>query len=229
MRSKNCVRAALAAAAASAVVATTPGAANAVGGFGAHWTFDEPGSPPASLIDTSGNGNNGTPEGGVTGNGSAYTFDGRTGRVVVPDSPTLNPGTADFSYTVTFTTGLPAAGTDYDLLRKGVAATTGGEFKVEVLNINGVAKAFCLVKDLNKHVGSIRAGKTTLADGKSHTVTCAKTTTGVTITVDSLAPVTKTVSGGLGSVSNGSALTIGAKAGSGGDWFAGSVLEATLH
>jgi hypothetical protein len=197
------------------------------GSFGAHWTFTEVGSPPSVLTDVSGNGNDGTPQGGIVGDGTKYTFDG-TGRVEVPDDPSLNPGTANFSYTVTFTTKLPASGTDFDVLRKGFASTSGGEYKVEVLNVNGVAKAFCLVKDTNKHVARIRGGGPTLADGRSHTITCSKTSTGVTIKVDGQSPKTRTVSGGLGSVSNGAPLTIGAKADSGGDWFIGTLSDASL-
>ena len=196
-------------------------------GFRAHWTFTETGSPPPVLVDSSGNDNDGTPHGGIVGNGTKYTFNG-TGRVEVPSSATLNPGTASFSYTVTFTTKLPASGTDFDVLRKGFASTSGGEYKVEVLNVNGSAKAFCLVKDTSKHVGRIRGGGTTLADGKSHTVTCSKTSTGVTIKVDAQTPRSRTVSGGLGSVSNTAPLTIGAKADSGGDWFIGTLSDASV-
>lgn len=196
-------------------------------GLRAHWTFTETGSPPPVLDDSSGNGNDGTPHGGIVGDGTKYTFNG-TGRVEVPSSASLNPGTASFSYTVSFTTKLPASGTDFDVLRKGFASTSGGEYKVEVLNVNGSAKAFCLVKDTNKHVGRIRGRGTTLADGKSHTVTCSKTSTGVTIKVDGLTPRTRTVSGGLGSVSNTAPLTIGAKADSGGDWFIGTLSDASV-
>jgi len=196
-------------------------------GFRALWTFTEIGSPPATLVDYSGHGNDGTPHGGIVGDGTKYTFNG-TGRVEVPSSSTLNPGTANFSYSVTFTTKLPASGTDFDILRKGFATTSGGEYKVEVLNVNGTAKAFCLVKDTNKHVGRIRGRGSTLADGKPHTITCSKTSTGVTIYVDGLTPRTRTVSGGLGSVSNTAPLTIGAKADSGGDWFIGTLSNASV-
>jgi len=196
-------------------------------GLGAHWKFTEVGTPPAKLIDYSGNGNDGNPVGGVVGDGTKYTFKG-SGRVEVPDSPTLNPGSANFSYSVTFTTTLPAVGTDYDLMRKGYATTTGGEYKVEVLNVNGVAKGFCLVKDSNKHVARVRGAGTTLADGKQHTITCSKTSTGVTIMVDDRTPRSASASGGLGSVSNSAPLTIGAKADSGGDWFIGTMSDASI-
>jgi len=210
------------------VVVATGAAPVRADGVRAHWALDETGSPPPVAADDSGNGNDGLPSGGVVGDDSAFAFDG-TGRVVVPNAPSLNPGTDDFTYSVTFTTRLPAVGTDFDLLRKGFARTSGGEYKVEVLNVNGVAKGFCMVKDSLKHIARIRAGRATLADGNRHTVTCAKTATGISITVDSLATRTRTAIDGLGTVSNAADLTLGAKAASGGDWFTGSLVDATIR
>lgn len=216
------------AAATAPVVALLSAAAPAQAqNLGAHWVFTETGSPPSVLHDTSGNGNDGRPRGGIVGDGGGYTFDG-TGRVEVPDSPTLNPGKADFSFSVTLSTKLPASGTDYDILRKGFASTGGGEFKVEILNVKGVAQAFCLVKDTNKHTARVRSTGASLADGRSHTITCAKTSTKVTVTVDARAPRSGTASGGLGNVANSAPLTIGAKADSGGDWLRGRMTDARV-
>src|SRR5438309_688233 len=57
---------------------------------------------PSTMTDSSGNGNTGIPTGitsvnGLSGNG--YHFDGATSGVSVADSGTLDPGTADFSFT----------------------------------------------------------------------------------------------------------------------------------
>lgn len=186
------------------------------------WEMDE--LVPIVMADSSGNGNDGTPT-GVVGDGSGYTFSGSGSRVVVPTSESLNPGTASFSYSVTVVTGVPVKGTDYDLLRKGLSSTAGGEYKVEILNASGKAKALCLVKDTEMVVASIR-GATDLADGKSHTITCVKSPTGVTVQVDNLAARTKTVSAGLGSVSNSSQLLIGTKTPTGGDDFIGTMTQA---
>jgi len=210
------------------VVVATGAAPVQADGVRGHWSLDETGSPPAVAADDSGNGNDGQPMGGIVGDGSAFTFAG-TGRVIIPSSPSLNPNTDDFTYSVTFTTRLPPAGTDFDLLRKGFAKTSGGEYKVEVLNVNGLAKGFCMVKDSLKQIARIRAGKGSLADGRTHTITCAKTATGVSITVDSLATKTRTVTAGLGTVANSADLTLGAKAASGGDWFTGSLVDATIR
>ena len=83
----------------------------------------------------------------------------------------------------------------------------------------------CLVKDAAKKVASIR-GTTNLTDGKTHTITCSKTSTGVTMYVDALAPVTKTVPS-WGSVSNTATLVLGAKA-EGGDGYNGYLAEASV-
>ena len=207
----------------AAAVATMSLPANAATTDRAVWHFEEVGGTTA--FDSSGNGNDGAND-NVLGDGGAYTFDGVDSRVVVPNSLSLNPGADDFSFSVTFTTSSPAVGEDYDLLRKGLAGTTGGEYKVEVLKVNGIARALCLVKDTNKVTASIR-GTTDLADGAVHTITCNKTSTGVTMFVDALAPRTKTVHA-LGSVSNVNDLFIGTKQLSGGDWFQGSMLEARV-
>lgn len=189
----------------------------------ARWLLDE--TSGTTAFDSSGNGNDGVAQ-NTTGNGSSYFFNGFSSRIVVPTSASLNPGTANFSFAVTFATSVkPAPGEDYDLLRKGLAATKGGEYKVEVINANGKARALCLVKDANKVTATIR-GTTDLADGVTHTITCAKTNTGVTMFVDNLAPRTKTV-GSLGSVSNSALLVLGAKA-EGGDWYNGSMSEASV-
>ncbi|MFY9913615.1 MAG: LamG-like jellyroll fold domain-containing protein [Nocardioidaceae bacterium] len=207
-------------AAASVTAAALPGAAAT---DRARWLLDE--TVGTIAFDATGNGNNGTAENTV-GDGTGYFFNGVNSRVVVPSSESLNPGTAAFSFSVTFSTSvaLPAGG-DYDLLRKGLASTKGGEYKVEVIQANGKGRALCLVKDAAKKVASIR-GTTNLTDGKTHTITCSKTSTGVTMYVDALAPVTKTVPS-LGSISNTASLVLGAKA-EGGDWFNGYLGEASV-
>ena len=65
----------------------------------------------------------------------------------MPDSPTLNPGAADFSFSVQIQTSVvPATDKDYDLMRKGNVGTKGGEYKIEMVRVNGKAKALCLGK-----------------------------------------------------------------------------------
>src|SRR3954451_10474699 len=92
----------------------------------------------------------------------------------------------------------PASGTDYDVLRKGVNSTTGGEYKLEIVSVNGQGRAFCLVKDSAGVTATVK-GTTNVTNGSVHTLTCTKTQSGLTLKVDALQPRTQTVTGGLGS------------------------------
>jgi Concanavalin A-like lectin/glucanases superfamily len=76
-----------------AITLATSGPASATTGPVAHWRFDEGGGSTAA--DSSGNGNHGTVAGGtawIAGKRSgALAFDGSTGVVRVPSSPSLEP------------------------------------------------------------------------------------------------------------------------------------------
>jgi hypothetical protein len=215
---------------ATALLGTVSATSASAVDYRAHWLLDEPNNP-AIAYDATANHNNGQ-NANITGTGSGYVFDG-TSRVVVPDSASLSPGTDAFQFGVTVVSGVPAVGTDYDLLRKGFSSTVGGEFKVEILNVNDKARPMCLVKDSLKHVASIRGGPTAgIADGKAHVITCSKTSTGVTITVDGVSK-TKTITATLGIVANSGTLTLGAKDGYApgnvnGDWSKVTLLDAWM-
>src|SRR3954451_6010247 len=191
---------------------------------GAVWLMDEPSG--TKMADSSGKGNVGTAYHVTMTGASGYKFDPASrSKVVVPDSATLDPGTSAFSYSVKVQSSqVPASGTDYDVLRKGIGSTTGGEYKIEIIRGNAQGRAFCVVKDSRGHGASI-TGTTNVTDGHVHTLTCTKTASGLTLQVDALKPRTKTVSSGLGSISNGAALVIGAKTptvtGAAGDWYNG--------
>jgi hypothetical protein len=200
--------------------------------YRAHWSLDEVGSSTA--LDSSGNGNVGTNY-NIVGDGAGYTFNGVDSRVIVPTAAILNPVAADFSWGVTLTMTQPPSpvGETYDVLRKGLVTTKGGDYKFEVKNVNGKALARCVAKTVRKDGTKVLAaiqGTTTLADSHPHVVTCTKTSTSITLKVDSLTPRTKTFAGGLGSVSNTSNLALGAKAEStastGFDWFKGVISDA---
>lgn len=191
------------------------------------WNMDE--TFGTTMNDSSGNGNNGTTYDVVT-SASGYVFNGTTSKVVVPDSPTLNPGVSNFSYTVQIQTDrVPPSGTDYDVLRKGLAATEGGEYKIEIINSNGIGKAYCVVKDAAGHIGAI-AGTTNVADGAVHTLTCSKLANRVSLKVDGLALRKKYVS--LGSIFNTAELLIGARTSTDtdttNDWYTGTVRSASI-
>jgi len=174
----------------------------AVATFGASWQFNE---TTGKALDSSGNHNDGTLHGGITRTGSGYTFDGHSGYVSVPNAATLNPGAADITITVGFTLdGNPGAGNDYDLVRKGLAGTKGGDFKVEILSDG---KAFCRFR--GSKVITVSGGSK-LGTG-THTVACAKTASKVTLSVDGSLKVSKSIQ--IGSISNTQPVILAAKPG----------------
>lgn len=210
------------------MVAGTSGLAAADGNERGHWMLDEIGSSVAS--DSSGHDNDGR-NSNIVGDGRGYSFNGRSSRVVIPDDATLDPERADFTFGVTLVmTTPPVSGETYDVLRKGLTTTKGGDYKLEIIRKAGSALARCVVKDALKVVVSIQ-GTTNLADGKPHNVTCSRVGRSVVLRVDSLAPRTKSVAA-LGSVSNSAAVGLGAKAegsaSTGFDWYLGKILDARI-
>jgi len=185
-----------------------------------------------TMADSSGNANDGTMYNIVT-SGTGFQFDGGTSRVVVPDSPTLNPGTADFTYTVQIqTTVVPPVGRDFDIMRKGLSTDVGGDYKVELVNGTGLARAYCKVTDANGRGAGI-TGTANLADNQLHTITCKKTATAIIQIIDGGRARKK--SARLGSVSNTAPVTIGVKAENSpendlknGDWYSGYIESATI-
>lgn len=194
------------------------------------WHMDEA-LGATSMVDSSGNNNNGVPVGTAFGQpgvfGSAYGFDGSTSSVTVPDSTTLDPGASDFSFTLNVNfSAIPA--TDYDLLRKGVSSTAGGHYKVEILK-----KKHGTVAEASCHYGGSRGtagilAKTNLADGLWHSITCTKTSGSISITVDG---ATKLKSVTIGSISNAMPLWLGAKfkGTRGADHYAGLMDEVSVQ
>ena len=212
LRSRVTRLAPLVAAIAAVVVLSAP----AFAATAAHWAMNEPAGATTMgamiMVDDSGHSNNGILQ-DVAANAGFYTFNGSTSRVVVPDNPdgSLDPGTADFSYSVRVrTTTVPddVVG-DYDLLRKGLGSTK--------------ARALCQAqgtKGAAKLVGSAN-----LADGAWHTITCEKKPSALNMYVDGVLTATKPNT--IGSIANAAALTIGAKD-IGGDWFRGDMDDATV-
>lgn len=206
--------------------------ASAATGYRAHWTLDEVSG--TTVADSSGNGNTGTSYHTVGASGG-YTFNGTNARVIVPSAAVLNPGAADFSFGVTLTmTTPPARNETYDVLRKGLVTTKGGDYKLEVKNAGGKAVARCVSRSFRangtKILATIQSAGKTLADGTPHVVTCTKTSNSISIQVDTRALRTNNYSSGLGSVSNTSELALGAKAEStaqtGFDWYDGVISDA---
>jgi Concanavalin A-like lectin/glucanases superfamily len=190
------------------------GAAHAAG-FGASWQMNE---KTGAAIDSSGNGNNGTLHGGIVRTGTGYHFDGSSGYVSVPNSTSLNPGSGNITLTAKFTLdSAPASGKDYDLVRKGLASTNGGDYKMEVLSSG---KALCVFRGTT---GVSVSGGSNLGTG-THTVKCVKTSSAVKLIVDGSTKASK--SAAVGPISNTSSVILGAKPGD--DWTKGLVDFITI-
>lgn len=117
--------------------------------------------------------------------------------VSVPDSPALDPGTSTWSATTRFRT-VQGNG---NIVQKG--QSTGGYFKLEVHR----GSVTCLFRGSagSKAVGT---GSRKLNDGLWHTVTCRRSGSTVSITVDGK---TRAVTGATGNIANNYPLTIGGK------------------
>ena len=198
------MRRALAVAAGLLLVAAYPAAASAatVG----HWALDE--TSGNAVVDSSGFDNDGTSQNmtldqdGVTGDPGdrAYLYNGTSSRITVPASNSLIPGTKDVTISFWFKSSFHAGSGDFDwdMVKKG-------GYKVEIYLQKKKEQARCVF------TGS--AGKIafqdgpTVTDGGWHHIVCAKTSTGVTLTVDDVSFPTRT--GNLGTVKKGKELTIG--------------------
>jgi hypothetical protein len=191
------------------------------------WHMDS----PSVMTDSSGHGNNGktTAITSVAGSsGSGYHFNGKTSVVNVADSNSLDPGTANLRITahVKFSVAPGSGVGDYDLIRKGLAGTKGGDWKMEIFPASGKpAPAYCLFQDANGKKAAVRSSQANLADGKWHTIVCAKTASAVSVTVDGK---TTSVSAKLGSIANSQPLALGQKPG-GGDKYLGDMDEVSVQ
>ncbi|MGH3345847.1 MAG: hypothetical protein ACRDO4_02595, partial [Nocardioides sp.] len=122
----------------------------------AHWHMDE--ESGASVMHDSapaGGDNNGTIVNVRTGDpglasGNAYTFQGETPYVEVPDSDSLDPGSEPMTVTATVrTVNGPMPDDSYDLVRKGYSTTRGGDWKMEIKrnpNNHSVGRLNCSFK-----------------------------------------------------------------------------------
>ena len=166
------------------------------------------GETSGQMADSSGNGNNGNPT-DVARTGSAYVFDGSTSRVAVPDNDGLDPAGRDI--TLTASVALPDRAMDddsYDVVRKGLSTTAGGDYKMEVKRASDptVGNLNCVFKG---DVGTVnRVAPVDVVDGRWHTLGCAKTDNSVVARVDG---VSYAKTGTAGSIANDKETLIGAK------------------
>ena len=171
----------------------------------ANWQMND---TSGQMIDSSTNNNNGTPT-DVVRTGSTYLFNGSTSRVVVPDDDSLDPAAKDITLTARLrVNGASLDDDSYDIVRKGLSTTPGGDYKMEIKRTSNpaVGKLHCVFKGSGGRVRKV--ARPDIVDGNWHTLECAKTSTSVVARVDGTS-YTKT--GSAGSISNPKEVLIGAK------------------
>ncbi len=176
----------------------------------------ESGSQMTTVVaaDASGNGHDGVIQGPVMmgrpgHDGTAFSFAQKGSWIMVPSSPELNAGTDDFLLTVWLRvqSNPPDAGETYDIVRKGIAYTVPGEYRLELLGSGAVA---CSARDAANRLADVTSQQRLVGDGDWHQIGCARTGDQWTVLVDD-ATTSETVD--LGAVSNTVALSIGSKYG----------------
>jgi hypothetical protein len=151
--------------------------------------------------------------------GTAYGFNGSSSYASVPTASDLNPGSQTLTVTIRVKTTNAPAKPDWDLIRKGLYTTPGGEYKMEY---QPTGQASCGFKGSSGYA-EMTAGPA-VNDGQWHTVQCVKTSSQIKVVVDGKA-FTKSAS--LGSIANTDAVPIGARPGS--EFFKGSLDEASIQ
>src|SRR5215203_6079730 len=160
------------------------------------------------MIDSSGNNNNGDPT-DVRQRGSSYVFNGSTSYVLLPDSDSLDPQENDITLSASVNvTDTPMADDSYDIVRKGLSSTPGGDYKMEIKRAADptVGELHCLFKGDGGTVDKV--ARRDIVDGNWHTLECIKTSTSVVASVDGSG---STKAGSAGSISNASEVMVGAK------------------
>ncbi len=187
----------------------------------AMWRMDEP-SGAVTMADSAGTGgtNNGKIGGTVStgepglGSGNAYRFGGATSYVEVADNGSLDPVAQNMTVTATVkTVGGTMPDDSYDLVRKGLTTTAGGDWKMEIKRASDetVGKLNCVFKGVmadGRRVAVARIANVNLNDGRQHTVECKKTPSSVQAVVDGRTFTTSKVTGWI---DNNAAVIIGAK------------------
>ena len=214
----NSVGAAGATSAATAVVQSTVAAGTMV----AFWHMDE--TSGSTMYDAVA-AHNGTIRSialGVPGfAGTAYSFNGSSSYVSVPTANDLNPGSAGVTMIVhvNTTSTAPAPPADWDVIRKGLYTTAGGEYKMEWQQSG---QASCGFNGSAGYAELIAGPK--INDGRWHTVQCVKTATAINVVVDGQ---TFSKAANVGAIANSDSVVLGARPGS--DWYKGAIDEAGIQ
>jgi hypothetical protein len=198
----------------AALIVTLPSPAQAALTTRASWNMDA----LPTMVDSAGGDNNGTTRNITSGGAGLYKFNGTSSTATVPDKDNLDPGTATIKLTarVSFTS-TPRTGGTYDIVRKGLSTSAGGDYKMEIRrNSSGSAIAACTFIDSGRVQGDV-SGSVNLAGKGFQVITCTKTATSVQLVAGGQ---TRTISKRLGTIRNSASVSVGSK-GDGTDFFPG--------
>jgi hypothetical protein len=187
----------------------------------AEWKMDEP-AGASTMTDSAslGGANNGAITSVITGvpplvSGAAYQFDGATSFISVPDNPSLDPGAANITIQATVKVENGEILDDsYDIIRKGVTTTAGGNWKMEIKRSRtdtSLGRLLCVFKGVGPsgtRVAVQRVANVDIVDGSAHTLRCIKTATSVTAVVDGRS---FTNAKAAGSIDNNQPVVLGSK------------------
>jgi hypothetical protein len=149
--------------------------------------------------------------------GTGYRFSHSS--VSVPSAPALNPGAANITLAIRLNTTQVPSTPDWDLFRKGLFTSAGGEYKMEYQPTGQASCGF-----MGSTGSSEIVGGPALNDGRWHTIRCMKTASAITLVVDGVAFAKPAR---IGTISNRANLVIGARPGS--EFFRGTLDEAVVQ
>ena len=128
----------------------------------------------------------------------------------VPDTNnSLDPVDKDITVTAYIALSGPIMDDSYDIVRKGLGSTVGGDWKMEVKNfkrLGTVGKLKCTFTGSNGAVS--KTAKPDIMDGVAHRLQCIKTATTITAVVDGRR-FTKTAA--VGTIANEGNAIVGSK------------------
>jgi hypothetical protein len=206
----------LAVVAGSVGVFMTATSAGALADTRAWWRMDDTGT---TMSDASQYGNTGQLTNVDVGiqppvfSGRSYRFDATdtlNSYVTVPDNNSLDPGNATITITAWINLTGPILDDSYDIVRKGLGNTAGGDWKMEIKNIKNLGAVGKLKCSFRGDPGSVvtKTARPDIMDGQPHELKCIKTANSVVAMVDGRA---YTKSGSAGSIANSSNTMLGSK------------------
>jgi len=162
-----------------------------------------------TMVDSAGGDNNGSTRNITSAGSGLYNFNGTSSIATVPDKANLDPGTATIKLSARIRfSALPSVGETFDIVRKGVTTSTGGDYKMEIYRRStGEAVAACSFKDANKVSGQ-SFGTVNLAGTGFQTIICIKSASSIQVIAGGQ---TRTSNKALGSIGNASPVYVGGK------------------